>query len=390
MTKPHALFLTPEPPYPMMGGGALRSASLLEYLMERYAVEALTFRQPGAAAPLWPDPRLRLGQHLRLPYHSRSAPARAWRNFRRYLIGSPPLWDRFARFSDWIDSATAGRHYALGVIEHFWCASYAAELRGRCRRLVLDLHNVESVLHYRLAGGASWPSRLALRSFARDYRRLERHWLPRFDLILTASEDDAALVRELAPDVPVSVYPNALPLRAWPSAPERHAVVFSGNLEYAPNVEAVRWFNQHVWPRVRAADPTVEWRLVGMNPQGVAPFLRGAVGVQLVGPVGDAVEAIGAGAVVVVPLRSGSGTRFKILEAWAARRAVVSTTLGAEGLGAQPGQHLVIEDDPTRFADAVVQLLRNPDQRQHLGSQGRALLEEKFVWPAAWQALEGL
>src|SRR5207244_2804424 len=108
-------------------------------------------------------------------------------------------------------------------------------------------------------------------------------------------------------------------------------VVFSGNLEYHPNVEAVRWFRREIWPRVRAHFPKLEWHLVGRNPQTVRRWIAGDDRIVVTGPVENAVESLGPAKVCVVPLRSGSGTRFKILEAWAAGRAVVSTTLGAEG-----------------------------------------------------------
>jgi len=94
--------------------------------------------------------------------------------------------------------------------------------------------------------------------------------------------------------------------------------------------------------------------------------------------------------VCVVPLLSGSGTRFKILEAWAAARAVVSTTLGAEGLGARPGRHLLIADDPAKFAEAIDRLIADADLRENLGEAGRALYLDQYTWPAAWRKLEGL
>ena len=102
----------------------------------------------------------------------------------------------------------------------------------------------------------------------------------------------------------------------------------------------------------------------------------------------DAISAIAQAKLCVVPLRSGSGTRFKILEAWAAGRAVVSTTIGAEGLDATPGEHLLIADDPGGFAAAVVRLIEDPALRRKLGDAGRALYRDRYTWPAAWRALE--
>jgi polysaccharide biosynthesis protein PslH len=92
--------------------------------------------------------------------------------------------------------------------------------------------------------------------------------------------------------------------------------------------------------------------------------------------------------VVVVPLRSGSGTRFKILEAWAAQRAVVSTRLGAEGLIAEDGKQLTLADDPGHFATAVQRLLDDPSRARALGVAGRELYLERYIWPAAWKELD--
>lgn len=364
--RPKVLFLTPEEPKTGSGGGALRSASLLAYLQSKYDVQILTFS---------------------LRTHSRSPAARAWRNAIRLARGRPPLFDRFSGYENQLAAALHGR-YALGVVEHFWCASYAGLLRGCCDRLVLDLHNIESQLARTHAGTAHWPASWAAswawERFAESYQRLERTWLPRYDLILTASEDDKRRV-----DHPkVVVFPNALPEIPRPNVPETNTTVFSGNLEYHPNVEAVRWFRERIWPRVRERAPEMEWRLLGSNPAAVAAFTGGDPRIRVAGPVDDAVAQLAQAKVCLAPLLSGSGTRFKILEAWAAGRAVVSTTLGAEGLDARDGEHLLLADDPDDFAEAVLRLWNDPALRARLGDAGWALYRERFIWPAAWRKLD--
>jgi glycosyltransferase involved in cell wall biosynthesis len=293
------------------------------------------------------------------------------------------LFDRFSGYEIQVGAALLGR-YAVGVVEHFWCAAYAPLLRSCCGRLVLDLHNIESELARTHALAARWPASWASRRFADAYKRLEREWLPQFDVILTASEDDRRHV-----DHPnVLVFPNALPEITRPSQPEADVIVFSGNLEYHPNVEAVRWFRTLIWPRVREKAPGAEWRLLGSNPEAVAAFTAGDPRIRVVGPVEDAIASLAEAKVCIAPLLSGSGTRFKILEAWAAGRAVVSTTLGAEGLGARDGEHLLLADDPNDFADAVLRLWNDPPLRARLGEAGRIHYEDRFTWPAAWRKLD--
>jgi glycosyltransferase involved in cell wall biosynthesis len=356
-----AVLLAPEQPALNAGGGPLRTASLLDYLRTRYSVEVVV---------------------LSVRPHSRRGASRLWRNSIRLARGTPPLFDRFSGYESQVVATMRSDRYRLGVVEHFWCASYATLLRGRCDRLVLDLHNIESELARTHARAARWPTSWASACFARAYADLEREWLRKFDVILVASEEDRNRIKH--PDV--RVFPNALPEVPQPEVAEANAIAFSGNLEYHPNVEAVRWFRAQVWPRVR--ETGVEWRLIGRNPAAIAHLIAGDPQIRVIGPVDDAIAALAEAKVCIVSLRSGSGTRFKILEAWAAGRAVVSTTIGAEGLGARDGEHLLIADDPRAFADAVSRLLVDAPLRRRLGDAGRALYQERFTWPAAQRRLE--
>jgi glycosyltransferase involved in cell wall biosynthesis len=385
--KPRAFVLAPESPYPTRGGGALRTASLLEYLARRYAIDAAVFHVVGSPLPGFPASAAVRVEGVPLPLHTRTWPARAARNARRLLHGVPPLADRFGGCGARLAAILGGGCYELGLVEHFWCAPYLPLLERHCARLFLDLHNVESELHLTKAGAAPWPVSAMLRRFAGAYRRLEQDLLPRFAGILVTSPEDAARVRRIAPAARVFVYPNALPETPPPRIPPAHCIVFSGNLEYMPNADAVRYFRASIWTRLRDRFPDLEWRLVGMNPHAVARDTAGDPRIRLTGPVEDAVAALAEARVCVVPLRSGSGTRFKILEAWAAGRPVVSTSLGAEGLGARDGEHLRIADTPADFAAAVAGLLDSPEEAARLGANGRALLLERFTWPRAWETL---
>jgi glycosyltransferase involved in cell wall biosynthesis len=165
-------------------------------------------------------------------------------------------------------------------------------------------------------------------------------------------------------------------------------VVFSGNLEYHPNRSAVRFFARDVWPRLREGRPNLVWRLVGKNPGAVAEFTAADPRIEVSGPVEDAVAELARSRVAVAPLLAGSGTRLKILEAWAAGLPVVSTPLGAEGLGARDGEHLLLAQGASAFAAAVDRLLACSDLRRSLASGGRLLLEKEFTWPAAWRKLD--
>lgn len=386
-----ALVVSPEAPYPLTGGGAMRTSSILEYLGPRYALDVVTFREPGA-----PDPRdtfapglARTVHTIDLPRHSKAPAARAARNLARVALGRPPLNDRFGGFGGELARCLEGRRYDVAIIEHFWCAPYFDQVAAHASRVILDLHNVESALARSLAASEPWPMRMAFERFSRALRRMERRWIPRFSSVLVSSAEDAGRVRLVAPEAAILIYPNAIPEVPEPQVREENVIAFSGNLEYAPNVSAVRFFRREVWPRVRERRPEIRWRLVGRNPQNVAEFAEGDSRIEVTGPIEDAVAELAKARLVVAPILAGSGTRIKILEAWAAGRAVVSTTLGAEGFAARDGGHVLLRDTPESFAAAVCDLLASPEERQRLGAAGRALYERSFTWTRAWEALAG-
>jgi glycosyltransferase involved in cell wall biosynthesis len=388
--KPRALFLVPEAPYPLAGGGALRTASLIHGLARSYELDLIIFRQPMA-----PDPRRLMPAGLAqrvavidLPVNRRTLAARGVRNAVRLIRQVPPLVDRFSGFEREVAAAVDGRRYELAIIEHFWCAGYWEQLSGVADRVVLDLHNVESELHESCALAEGGAEGFAHRMFARAALELERTWLPRFSVILAASAADGDLIRKRSGRAPVTVYPNAIPLPPLPTVTREHVIVFSGNLEYHPNTSAVRFFRLEVWPRLRDRWPDLIWRLVGRNPQAIQQWTKGDARIQVTGPVDDAITELARAQVGVAPILAGSGTRLKILEAWGAGLPVVSTTLGAGGLAAKDGEHLLLADGGEPFARAVTRLLQDPKLREQLGGGGRFLLESQFTWEKAWRCLE--
>jgi polysaccharide biosynthesis protein PslH len=382
-----ALLLSPEAPYPLAGGGALRTASLLGWLAKRYTVDAALFAVQGASDPAAAIPAglVRSVVKLPLPAHSKSMPVRVFRNSLRLLRGAPPLLDRFSGCEALLDQQLGAERYDLAVVEHFWCAPYLPVLRRRCRAVYLDLHNIESEWHTRLGEAGPGLLRFGHRRFAAAYRRAESRWLPEYDGVLVPAAREAGMIPEARR---VVVYANAIPARAVPRVEKDFSIAFSGNLEYAPNQQAVRFFAGAIWPVMRERHPGLLWRIVGKNPRAITALLPDDARIECTGPVEDAVATLARSQIAVVPVLAGSGTRVKILEAWAAQLPVVATTLGAEGLDAEPGKNLLLADTSADFAASISQLLASPELSERLALAGRGLYEERYTWDAAWRQLD--
>lgn len=253
---------------------------------------------------------------------------------------------------------------------------------------IVDEHNVEhEVLRRTSQSDAGQLRRLYNRLEYRNLRAGELARCARADLILATSDRDADTLRALLPGRPVRVVPNGVDTTAFgvagvpPDATEASSrVVFTGTLGYYPNVQAVLTFAAHCWPRIRAAVPGATWRIVGSYPPPEVLRLAELPGVTVTGAVPAVQPYLASAAVAVAPLLIGGGTRLKILEAFAMGRAVVTTSVGCEGLAVEDGRHLLVADDPAAFADAVIALLGDADRRVALGAAGRALVEDRYTW----------
>ena len=264
----------------------------------------------------------------------------------------------------------------------------------RLPRLVVDSHNIDYDLarQYARAGGG-----LVRRCYAAaNWRKLRREELGTYrdaDGVYLCSVADERRLLEESPGARTAVVPNAADVdyyqpRPTDPPPDGRTVVFFGTLSYVPNVDGVIQFARDIWPRIAEAHPEARCKIIGSRPPPSLLELAGPR-VELTGFVPDLRPHLAEAAVVVVPLRLGGGTRLKIVEAMAMGKAIVSTTLGAEGIDAVPGRDLLIEDNPEAFADAVNRLLAEPDMAARIGQSARRLAVEQYAWSGAAEALEG-
>jgi glycosyltransferase involved in cell wall biosynthesis len=198
------------------------------------------------------------------------------------------------------------------------------------------------------------------------------------------SEVDQAALRGLDPSVRTWVVPNGVDTGyfrpADPESVEAESLIFTGTMSWEPNVDATIHFCGDIFPLIQRTYPGVRLTIVGAEPTEAVRRLGDQRGVTVTGSVKDVRQYIGRAAVVIVPIRLGSGTRLKILEAMAMGKAVISTAVGCEGLEVTPGKDIEVANSPEAFAVAVCRLLGDPARRRALGEAGRRLVTDRYDW----------
>lgn len=260
--------------------------------------------------------------------------------------------------------------------------------------LVVDSHEIAYDLARQFArAGGSLGRRLYAQVNWRKVRREELGTYRDADGVYLCSVADEQRLLGHARGISTAVIPNAADVdyfqpRPTDPPPDGRTVLYFGLLSTVPNIDGVTHFVRDIWPRIAETHPDARFKIVGGRPP---PSLQALAGprVELTGFVPDLRPHLAAAAAIVVPLRLGGGTRLKIVEGMAMGKAIVSTTLGAEGIDAVAGRDLLIEDQPVAFADAVCRLLAEPDLATRIGRSGRQLAVERYSWSGAARALEG-
>ncbi|MGB9594871.1 MAG: glycosyltransferase family 4 protein [Candidatus Poribacteria bacterium] len=252
--------------------------------------------------------------------------------------------------------------------------------------ICLGLQNIDSLIWKRLADTERNPiKKLILRWQYNNFLNLERMLSPLFDCCICVSAEDMERLISINPFVRICIAPNGVDtdyFMPMDIKENEHQIVFVGSMNWQPNEDAVLYFCDKIFPLIKGKIPQIRFYIVGSNPTERVTKLRNIDGVIVTGLVDDVRDYISQSAVFVVPLRIGGGTRLKILQALAMKKAVVSTSIGCEGLGLIHNEHLLISDDPKEFAESVMLLLNDKDLRYRLGENGRKLVEDKYDWKA--------
>jgi len=372
--------------WPLNTGGRLRSFHIVSELCRRHRVTLLTTHGPaddpaGLAAAL---PRCEAVQSFPTRTAKHGSARFVTALLRSWLSPLPvDLWkSRVAALQCEANRLTAAGEIDLCVAD-FLAAAPNVPMGGAVPT-ILFTHNVEHMIWKRLSETEGHPLRRALLEVEwRKMRRYEGMACGAADLTLAVSEVDRTMLAALEPQSCVRTIPTGVDVDYWsPDGRAEHPahLVFTGSMDWYPNEDAVLYFLNAILPRIRRDVPDVSLAVVGRNPTPRLRTVGAQAGVRVTGTVDDVRPHVANAAVCVVPLRVGGGTRLKIFEALSMGKAVVSTSIGAEGLPVESGEHAVIVDDPADFAREVVRLLRRPDERQRLGSAGRRLVEERYSW----------
>ncbi len=390
-SRPKLLFLCQTLPFPPDGGVQIRTYNVLRLLARTFDVTALCFYRTGtcptegavgaAVAGLEALPGVAGVEAFPIPQeHSR--PRLAWDHLRS--VASRRAYTVFsyesAAYRARVEELLRTRRFDLVHVDSLDLSGYLPLLRGT--PVVCVHHNVESALLRRRADNeSSTPRRRYVALQADLLEAEERRWCGRMALNVAVSEEDRRRFGRLAPGAPFTVVPNGVDTDTFrPASVPQAGVVFVGGYSWYPNRDALVHFAEDVLPLLRAQVPGVAVHWVGRAPDEVRREYRERHGMELTGYVEDIRPTVQAAACYVVPLRVGGGTRLKILDAWAMGKAVVSTSVGCEGLDARDGENILVRDDPAEFAAAVRRVLEDETLRARLGEGARRTAEEVYEW----------
>ncbi|MBN1318135.1 MAG: glycosyltransferase [Anaerolineales bacterium] len=396
----NVLFLTPQLPYPPRQGTALRNFHLIEGLAQQHTISVLSFIESDQSTDRFDwGPLATLCKRIETVSIAQRSTAQRLRDM--ILTRQPDmalrLWNKsFAnKLAEWLRD----EKFDLVHIEGIEMAPFIPILKKAPVRpmIIFDDHNAEYVLQAR---AFQTDLRIPKRWHAAAYsliqwirlRRFETITCARSDRVIAVSETDRVALLKLDPNIQVDVIPNCIDTKAYAPKFEKTApgfdLIFTGKMDFRPNVDAVFWFWKEIWPIIQSKMPDTTWGIVGKSPHGHLKQLADDPAISVVGEVPEIIPYLHAATVYVIPLRMGGGTRFKLMEAMAAGLPVVSTSIGSEGVPVRSGQDILLADSPADFAYNVMRLLQEPELRKTLSDSAIEMVRKEFDWRTVTQGLE--
>ena len=385
------LFLSVRQCWPPVSGAKLREYHLARALGRDAEVTHVFHREHGLPVPTAAD----------LPFCRDFVPLAPVRPYTavkivRGLLGRWPL-PVVNYTSAEMKSTLAGlrlrEQFDLVHLDSIHMASYAAMIRkATAAPIVYDWHNIESEAMRRYSTNARLPlHKLYAAVTASRLAALEKRILRESFGHIVCSRRECEDLRRIVPEARIAVIENGVDIRSFSgesSRPERrNRLVFVGSMSYHANIDAAIWFTHAVWPGIRGRFPGWRLTLVGSNPAPAVMALRREEGVEVTGTVADVRPYYHDAVAAVVPLRTGGGTRLKILEAMAAGVPVVSTTLGAEGLAVTPGADILIADRQEDWLTQLAAISSQGSAWEALSKAGRELVRQRYDWEVLGRTL---
>jgi sugar transferase (PEP-CTERM/EpsH1 system associated) len=385
------LLLTQVLPYPPDSGPQIKTWNLIKYLVRHHDVTLVSFVRSDD------ERHVEALRHYCRAVHTvpiaRGAARDAGFLLASLCTGRPFMMRRDDRLAmrRVVDRIAAAQGFDAVHADQLNMAPYALRVRAPLR--VLDAHNALWLLYRRLAATLPPGPRRAL--WARESRVLKRYegWCARqFDRVLAVSDADrGALEAAMGGAADIAVMPIAVDpdeIRPLARRADAQRIVHLGTMFWPPNVDAVRWFADAVFPTVRAQRPQAGFDVVGARPPRAVRALEKRGGIRVTGYVADPAPFLREAGAFVVPLRAAGGMRVKILTALAQELPVVSTSIGCEGLQVEPERDLLIADGAGAFAAATLRLLGDARLAETLGRNGRALIQSTYDYRVAYRPLD--
>jgi sugar transferase (PEP-CTERM/EpsH1 system associated) len=379
------LFLTHRIPYPPEKGDKIRSWHILRHLAQKNRVHLGCFYDDPNDAQYVPVLRDLCASVCCRPLNPLRAKIRSLAGF----LNGESLSVRYFRdhqLAQWVNNVLRTHKPARIFVFCSAMAPYAANDRSSIR--VLDMVDIDSEKWRQYAAVATWPTRMIFAREQRTLLALERQMAAAFDTTLLVSEEEAEHFKSLAPECAARIRSmhNGIdftffdPVRAYldPFPGGGPTVVFTGAMDYRPNIEAVQWFTAEVFPILRRQTPDAEFWIVGSNPTQAVQRLRRHPGVEVTGRVADIRPYLAHASVVVAPLQIARGLQNKILEAMAMAKPVVATPEAREGIAAVSGEEILIASSPAEFAHCVAASIGAGGEL--IGRRARAYVERNFQW----------
>lgn len=390
------LFLTPYLPYPLNNGGLIRVHHLLVNLGEKHDVTAICMEPDNDAQAKGISVIEGHGVTVKTVPVANNQKKELKRLYQLLSLVSSKPYQYKQYHSNAMQNAISehlgSNNYDLLMVEFSQMGYY--DLDTNIPSFV-DQHNVEyEIMHRTFETEKSPLRRLLAYSEWKKYYKHEIENCEKFIGCLTTSQRDAEILQQRSPNMECHVIPNGVDSEFFKSSHteiDPNMVLFTGTISYYPNTEGIVWFYKNVWPLIVEKKPNATFCIAGKSPPPeVQAIAESDPAVTATGMVDDMRDYYNKAAVVVVPLRVGGGTRLKILEGMSMSKAIVSTSIGAEGINHTNGQDILLKDTPEEFSNAVLEVMADSTLRETLENGGRKLVESQYDWRAVTDKLSSV